>query len=302
MSLLDRRLQIVSGKGGVGKSTVSAALALLGQERGLRVLCCEVTAKERVAGLLGAPDSGPEIRQIDRSIWSVHVQPEHAMREYGLMVLRFKSLYSAVFENRVVRYFLRAVPSLPEIVILGKIWWHVTQEKDENGKLRWDLVVLDAPATGHGVTLLRTPETILQLVDEGPMVRDMKAMQAMLVDRTLTAVNIVTLPEEMPANEAIELHQALKGFPQGRLILNSFVEPRFGAEELQALAGSDSVELKASQVAAAQYRERQELSAHYDEKLKEAVALPVTRLPFLPGITFGRSEVERLAATLAGEF
>jgi hypothetical protein len=301
MSLLGHRLNVVIGKGGVGKSTVTAALALAGQARGLRVLCCEVTARERVSELLGAKPSGPEIRQIDKSIWSVHVQPEEAMHEYGLMVLRFKALYSAVFENRLVRYFLHAVPTLREIVMLGKVWWHVTQEKDESGRLRWDLVLLDAPATGHGITLLETPQSVLEIVNEGPMLRDMKAMQAMLVDPELTAVSIVALPEEMPANEAIELHQALDGFPGGRLFLNGFTEPRFEGRERSALAEADAAELRAAREASAVYGERQDLSAFYETRLKESIPLPMTRLPFIAGPTFGRAEIERLAAQAAPE-
>ena len=301
MSLLSHRLNIVTGKGGVGKSTVSATLAMVGQQRGLRVLCCEVTAKERVAGLLGARDSGTEVRQVDKSIWTVHVQPEEAMREYGLMVLRYKAIYSAVFENRVVRYFIRALPSLPEIVMLGKIWWHVTQDRDESGRLRWDVVILDAPATGHGISLLRTPQTILDLVEEGPLVRDMKAMQAMLVDPNTTAVNIVTLPEEMPTNEAIELQQALAGFPGGRVLLNGYTSPRFTADERSSLNDSDSQELNAARRSARIYGERQDLSAFYEDRLRKGLPLPMTRLPYLSGPTFGRAEIERLAAAAAPE-
>lgn len=299
MSLLDRRLNVLTGKGGVGKSTVTAALALVGQQRGKRVLCCEVTAKERVAGLLGARDSGPEVRQIDQGIWSVHVRPEEAMREYGIMILRFKALYSAVFENRLVRYFLRALPSLPEIVMLGKVWWHVTQEKDEAGRPRWDLVLLDAPATGHGISFLRTPQSILEIVEEGPMVRDMKAMQAMLADPATTAINIVTLPEEMPANEAIELRQALQDLPLGRLILNGWTEPRFDPEERRLLAATDAGELEPARRAARSYGEQQDLSALYEGRLREAVPMPLLRLPALASAAFGRAEVEQLAALAA---
>jgi len=216
-------------------------------------------------------------------------------------VLRYKAIYSAVFENRVVRYFIRALPSLPEIVMLGKIWWHVTQDRDESGRLRWDVVILDAPATGHGISLLRTPQTILDLVEEGPLVRDMKAMQAMLVDPNTTAVNIVTLPEEMPTNEAIELQQALAGFPGGRVLLNGYTSPRFTADERSSLNDSDSQELNAARRSARIYGERQDLSAFYEDRLRKGLPLPMTRLPYLSGPTFGRAEIERLAAAAAPE-
>lgn len=298
MSLLAPRLHIVTGKGGVGKSTVSAALALALQARGRRVLVCEVTAKERVAPLLGRPESGPELTRLDESIWSVHVRPAEAMREYGLMVLRFKAVYSAVFENRLVRYFLRSVPSLPELVMLGKVWWHVTQEVDAAGRPRWDAVVLDAPATGHGLTFLGTPKTLLEVVGEGPMMRDLLAMQAMLRDPAVTATHLVTLPEEMPANEAVELSGQLfgpLGLPKGLLFLNGYVPPRFTDAELAALAATTDSELEPARRAARLWGERQELSAQYDQRLSAEIALPLVRLPFLAGPRFGREAVEQLA-------
>lgn len=304
MSLLGRRLNIVTGKGGVGKSTVTAALALAAQARGMRVLCCEVTAKERVASLLGAPDCGPVVTQVDRSIWSVHIRPEEAMREYGLMVLRFKAIYGAVFENRLVRYVLRAMPSLPEIVMLGKVFWHVTEDKDEAGRPRWDVVLLDAPATGHGVTFLQTPKNFLDLLtDSGPMVRDMRNMQAMLTDPSLTAVSVVSLPEEMPANEAVELHQAVRGLglPGGRLFLNGWVPPRFSEAERGALRRADEADLGAARLAAFTYGERQDLSAHYEARLRAEVDLPLVRLPMVPTERFDRPVLEALAAQLAEE-
>lgn len=303
--LLSRRLNIVTGKGGVGKSTLTAALALVGQSRGLRVLVCEVTAKERVPALLGAPPSGAEITQIDESIWSVHVRPAEAMREYGLMVLRYKAVYQAVFENRFVRYFLRAVPSLAEIVMLGKTFWHVMEEVDEAGKPRWDLVILDAPATGHGISFLRTPKTILELVHEGPMLRDMRKMRAMVENPEVTAVNIVALPEEMPVNEAGDLFAALRddvGVPTtGRVFLNSAFEHRFEPAESQAVAGTESPELRPSREAARYWTQRQALTEHYEAKLRETVDLPLVRIPWQSAEHFDRSVIEAIARHLDGQ-
>jgi len=302
--LLSKRLNIITGKGGVGKSTVSAALALAAQARGLRVLCCEVTARERIPALLGAPPCGPDIAQVDGSIWSVHIRPADAMREYGLMVLRYRAVYSAVFENRLVSYFLRAVPSLAEIVLLGKVFWHVTKDVDETGRPRWDRVILDAPATGHGITFLRTPRTILELVGEGPMADNMRAMQAMLADPETTAVSVVTLPEEMPVNEAADLNAALRDrleLPRGRLFLNSFVAPRFGAPERAALADDDSPDLAAARAAVHRHGEAQDLSAHYGDRLRREIDLPVTRLPLLAGGADTREDVLKLASLVAEE-
>ena len=158
---------IVTGKGGVGKSTVSAALALLAARAGKRVLVCEVNAQERVAPLLGAPRTGGTVREALPGLFTVNVTPHDAMREYGIMVLRFKAIYDAVFENRLVRYFLRVVPSLAELVVLGKILHEVRAE--ERGRPRWDLVVVDAPATGHAVQLLRVPSALVDTVPGGPL-------------------------------------------------------------------------------------------------------------------------------------
>ncbi|HVI96692.1 MAG TPA: ArsA-related P-loop ATPase, partial [Anaeromyxobacter sp.] len=220
-SLLGRRLVIVTGKGGVGKSTVSAALALLAARSGKRVLVCEVNAQERVAPLLGAPPSGSEIREAIPRVFTVDVTPHDAMRQYGLMVLRFKTIYDAVFENRLVRYFLRVIPGLAELVMLGKILWEAKSE--ERGAPRWDLVIVDAPATGHAVQLLRVPQTLLDTVPAGPLRSDATWMQELLVDPVRTALAIVTLPEEMPVNEAIELDaqvRGLLGIPRAALFVN----------------------------------------------------------------------------------
>lgn len=289
----------------MGKSTVSAALALALQARGRKVLVCEVTAREQVAGLLGAPASGVEITQVDRSIWTVHVQPPEAMREYGLMVLKYKALYKAVFENRLARYFLRSIPSLPEIVMLGKVWWHVAREKDENGRFVWDHVVLDAPATGHGVSFLGTPRTILELVSDGPLMRDMRDMQETIGDAKTTAIHVVTLPEEMPVNEAVELDEALRTkleLPRGRMFLNSFSDARFSDRERERMERTDDPELASARYAARVWGLRQDLSAHYEQRLRDEVDVPVVRLPFIASATFGRAQIEQLSALVDEEF
>lgn len=294
MGLLDWRLLVITGKGGTGKSTVSAALALAASRRGKRVLVCEVTAKERVADLLGQPKSGTEVRELLPNLSSVHVRPREAMREYGVMTLRSEMLYDLVFQSRMVRYFLQAAPSLAEIVQLGKVAWHA--EKDFDGtRRRWDLVILDAPATGHGLTFLTVPEVFLGLVSEGPLATDMKWMQALLQDSERTATCVVTLPEEMPVNEGVELHEALKAhkLPQGPVFLNSVFAPRFSSLELTATARGGP-QLAAAADAADSHEARAEQSVRFKRVLRDRVTSPLVLIPHVFDRHFGIAALEQI--------
>jgi hypothetical protein len=299
-ALLDRRLVVVTGKGGTGKSTISAALALAAARRGKKVLVCEVVAKERVADFFGKPPSGTQIRELLPNLYSVHVRPREAMREYALMILRYETIYRLAFENAAARYFLTAAPSLAEIVMLGKVFWHAARET-ERGRLRWDLVVLDAPATGHGLTFLTVPEVFLQLVSEGPLARDMRNMQELLGDPGRCSTCIVTLPEEMPANEAIDLDRALRGhrFPAGPLFLNEAFASRFTEPEVSAVTRGGPL-LTAAGEAADNHESRASLSRHYEGVLREAVARELVTVPFLFERTFGAQAIDKVSRAIEG--
>lgn len=296
--LLDRRLVVVTGKGGTGKSTLSAAIALAAARLGKKTLVCEVVARERVSELFGRPPSGTQIRELAPNLSSVHVRPREAMREYALMILRYQTLYRLAFENAAARYFLAAAPSLAEIVMLGKVWWHASQER-ERGHLRWDMVVLDAPATGHGLTFLTVPEVFLRLVTDGPLARDMRDMQSLLRDSQRCAVSVVTLPEEMPANEATELDRSLRqhGFPEGPLFLNGWVPSRFTPDEVAQTTRGGPL-LAAAGEAADNHESRAMLSAHYESALREAIPRPLVRVPMLFDRSFGAQSIEKIAAAI----
>lgn len=295
---------IVTGKGGVGKSTVSAALARVAARAGKRVLVCEVNAQERVAPLLGAPPAGPTIREAVPRISTVNVTPHEAMREYGLMVVRFRTIYEAVFENRLVRYFLRVVPSLAELVMLGKILHEAKAE--ERGRPRWDLVIVDAPATGHAVQLLRVPSALVDTVPGGPLRSDAEWMQAMLVDPAHTSVALVTLPEEMPVNEVLELDaqvRGLLGMDRGALFVNAMPELRFTAEEQAQLGPLLAAPPPLGPAAAAARLQalRAEQAARHLARASAALDIAPTVIPLLPIVEWGPAAVERVAAAIAAD-
>lgn len=303
-SLLDRRLLIVTGKGGVGKSTISAALALVAARRGKRVLVCELNAQERIAPLLGGPPAGSAVREARPGISSVVLTPHDAMREYGLMVLKFRTIYEAVFENRVVRYFLKVIPSLAELVMLGKVLHEVRAR--EGARPRWDLVILDAPATGHAVQLLRVPAALLDTVPAGPLRSDARWMQDLLVDPAVTALSIVTLPEEMPVNEAIELDTQVRGvlgIARAALFVNAMPERRFDAAEREALLDlqGDPPPLGPAAWAAVLQSRRAEQAERYRARATAALDLPTFVVPLLAHEPWGAAAVEQVAALLGGE-
>ncbi len=300
-ALFDRRLHVVTGKGGVGRSTLAAALAMIASRRGRRVLVCEVHAQERIAPLLGRPPSGALTREVLPNLFTVNVTPRDSMREYGTMVLRFKAIYDAVFENRVARYFLRAIPSLSELVMLGKILHEVRVE--ERGHRRWDQVIVDAPATGHAVQLLRVPAALLDTVPPGPLRRDAEWMQALLADPAITAISLATLPEEMPVNEAIELDAAVRTtlrLPRGALFVNAMPEPRFTADErslLEELRG-DPAPLGPAAAASHLQAVRAEDAMHQLARARSAIDLPAIVIPLLAREHWDQTAVAAVARAI----
>src|SRR5215208_5359672 len=207
MSLFDKRLILVCGKGGVGRSTVAASLAAACARRGRKTLLFEANAKDRFGEYFGKPPLGPTVTQLAPNLGGVNTNPHAALEEYGLMVLKFRTVYEMVFENRVTKAFLRAIPGLDDYSMLGKAWFHTTEEK--RGKPIWDNVVFDMPASGHSVSMLRVPWVITETVPEGPLTRDARTIKKLLCDPAQTAAILVTLAEEMPVNEAIELEGKL---------------------------------------------------------------------------------------------
>jgi anion-transporting ArsA/GET3 family ATPase len=301
--LLDRRLVVVTGKGGVGKSTIAAALATLAARRGKRVLVAEVDARERVAPMLGGRPSGPVIRQVVPNISTVNVDPRHALEEYALMVVKVRAIYQAVFENRVVRFFLRAVPSLAETLMLGKILHEARSES--GGKPRWDLVIVDAPATGHAVQLLGVPKALLDTVPAGPLRRDAEWMQALLVDPARTSVVMVSLPEEMPVSETVELDAQVRDLlclPRGPVFVNAMPDTRFSPGERDLLRGLTGWEPPVGPAARAAVLQagRQERADGQVARLRQALGRPVVTLPLLAADRWGRRAVDRIADAMEG--
>jgi len=292
--LLDRRLLLVTGKGGVGKSTVAASLALRLASAGMRTLLCEVNTGGRLARRLGHREVGADVTAVEPNLSMVDLQPDASMREYVLSKIRLERVYRAVFENRMVRYFLRFIPSLAETVMLGKVMWHLRQWPDAPGG--FDRIVLDLPATGHALTLLGVPQSLVSALPSGPMATEAGWMRDLLVDPIVTSAVLVSLPEELPVNETLELSQALRSRLRvrvGAVVLNQAVESRFGRDARSALAGRPGL------TALVQGWEEDARRTEESVERLRTIDAPLVQMPRLVTPQLGRGELESLGELLA---
>lgn len=301
----DRRLIVVLGKGGVGRSTVAAALAGQLSRAGKRVLLYETNANDRFGPYFDQPSVGTEVVQLAPNLSAINATPASALEEYGLMILRWKSVYEMVFENRVTKGFLRAIPGLDDYALLGKAWFHTEEEK--RGKPVWDTVVFDMPASGHSVSMLNIPRVIVDTVPEGPLTRDARAVMSLLQDPARTAAVIVTLAEEMPVNEALELEGQLGklGIATQQLIVNQVYPDHVPAGSpvervLDTLVADPA--LPAPLAAAAEHaglsRDRRRLNERYLAELRRRTQTPITELPMVFAQSLGAAHVRELGAKL----
>jgi anion-transporting ArsA/GET3 family ATPase len=301
--LLDRRFLAVTGKGGTGKTTLTGALAILAAQRGKRVLVCMSQARERLSAMLETEFIDTDVKNVLASIDAVNMEPEAALEEYGMMILKVRALYKAVMDNRVVKGFIRAVPGMDAWSMLGKALYHVKEE--ENGRPKYDIVILDAPATGHGVQMLRVPMVIEKIAPPGLLRREASDGLAIMRDPSKSAVVICTLPEEMPAAETEELVATLRNelqLPIGALVVNQILSPLFAnktAQALDAAAALDKITAFSPLAATTRTRAiREELQKSMLERLAK-LQVPRVYVPALPVERVKRAHVQALAKVLA---
>ncbi len=311
LNLLDRRLVFVTGKGGVGKTAVTAALALLAAERGKRTLVCEVDAKGNLADFFETRPTAFEEREVQPNLWAMSMDTEASLKQYLTLQLKLGLMARIGPLARMFDFVATAAPGVREIVTVGKLCWEVRER-------HYDLVVVDAAPTGHIVGQLAAPQAINGLVQVGPIRQQTGWMLDILGDPRQTGVAIVTTPEEMPVNETIELQgrlQAETNVDLAAVVVNRVLPELFGrgeeevfdrlwdtdvSEQLDAEVGA-SVEplLDGARMAVTLRRTR----AEHLERLRAGIdpRVPMLYLPYLFARSHGLRSTRQLAEALSAE-
>jgi anion-transporting ArsA/GET3 family ATPase len=310
-ALFSRRVLILSGKGGVGKSVVGAALALAARDRGLRVLLVEVGAPLEAARLMGGPPSRGQEIEILPGLYSVNLDPRDVMDQYVRHVVKLELFAKRILESPIYHRFLAAAPGLKELMVLGKIMVLEEARVRLSREPLWDLIVVDAPATGHGLAFLKVPLVATSAVPVGPVAANARRVLELLRDPRRTALLVVAIPEEMAVVEGLQFQRLAEqelAIKPSAFVLNGCHERRFdAADEAEVLRlttqGEDvelagGVALQAALRAARRQIRRRKLTSFYQARLRRSLDVPLVSLPFLFRESLGVDDLRLLAGRL----
>jgi anion-transporting ArsA/GET3 family ATPase len=309
--LLDRKLLFVTGKGGVGKSTIAAAMALLAAERGKRTLVCEFDAKGNLADFFETGPTKFAPREILPNLFAMSMDTEESLKEYLTLQLKLPRMARIGPLARIFEFVATAAPGVKEILTVGKVTWEVIQQ-------HYDLVVVDASPTGHIVGQLEAPQAINELVHMGLVRQQTDWLIEVLSDPARTGLIIVATPEEMPVNETIELAgriEAETNVNLAAIVVNRVLPELFGRGEEEVFERLREPEPEDALVAAAgrpvrPIMDAAELAvtlrrtrAGHLERLRAGVPseIPLLYVPYLFARSHGLRSTRQIAEALSAE-
>lgn len=286
--LRSQQLVVVTGKGGVGKTTVAAALTVALAGLGRRVLLLEADPRESAHHVLDTPPTGGEMVAVEQRVWLHNLSPRRVMDEVVRERLKWETLVGRVLASPVYEHFVGGAPGLKELALLGHAW-RVLNGRAGAGTPPVHAVVLDAPASGHGVALLQAPGLVAEVIRTGPFARMAREIRTLVEEPARCAVVVVTTLEEMPVQEALELLDRLAartGRSADLVVANAVLPP----------LGEDA---DASDPAAAGWQRRWQAQQREWERLRQAWEGRTAHLPLL-ALEPGRPLVDALGERLRG--
>ncbi len=311
---LNRELIFVTGKGGAGKTTVAAGLGMALAAAGRRTIVCEVGAQRRLPALFGsgsghplskraAQTNGEEIA-LDDGLWATSIDPNRALREWLATQLPSRTLVDLFTRSNVYQYFTAAAPGVRELATVTKIAELAQAGRWEKKSQPYDVVVVDLPAWGHGVALLRTARTFADVARVGPIASQARRVRDTIEDPSRSALVAVALPGELPVTETLELEERVAHDlrrPVDAIVVNALLTRRWSAADLEALEAAGATVPAPARRAARSETARTKAQQKQLGRLRRRAHAPVVTLPFVPVATLGREQVAGLGAELASK-
>ena len=298
---------LFTGKGGVGKTTVVAALAVHAASQGLHPLVVELGHRQSMRSVFGVDEIGPTPRDVGEGVHALSIDFDQAVLDYMVEHLPSKRLASAVVSNRVLERLFAAMPAVGEIATLSKL--RALEGARAGGEPKWGPIFVDLDATGHALMFLELRAVLEGLIGSGPMLRLIESTADMFADPKTTRLDLVVTPEELPVTETIELYQRLSG--AGTVAFGRVVVNRSPACRVEADASTlDAIERAARAVGELEVARdvawaRRELgdearARQQIDRLRRHVPLPVLELPRLATDRMRVEDLRLLGARAAG--
>jgi anion-transporting ArsA/GET3 family ATPase len=307
--LLQKRTLFFVGKGGVGKTTVAAAFALAAARQGKQTLLVEIEANSRAARLLGLPpmeNVTNNLREVSPLLSVLATSGASALEEYLHLLIPMRRLVRLLVESRPYQYFVAAAPGLKELLTIGKVWYEDRKRDAKTQQPRWDLIIVDLPATGHGLQYLQMPRAARDTFSDGIVQREAERIAMWLRDPEKIAVNLVTTTEELPVSETLEACQELREklhLPLGALFINQVHKAPLSLRELSRMSPRGKVSTSARRLAEAVLtcaRSEAALIEAQEVGLAQLrhIMLPFVCLPFSSSREFGPLQLQELSLHL----
>ena len=297
--ILDRRLLFVTGKGGVGKTVAAATIALCALRHRKHVLLVELSPYGRIRELLGGPEPGAEPVEILPRLEAVRIDPRDALEEFLDGLLRIRALTQRLLRSSSFSILAAAAPGIEEFLVLAKI---ANLERERVGlkrRPRHDLIIVDAPATGHSLPFLSTARSVMEMMPTSSIGRMAQDVGTLLSDPRKSAVVLVTTAEEMAVNETIELAAGVRqgrAIALGPVIANAIWPDRFQAEEAAWISAADGVD-PLVEVGRYHLEKRRRCEEQLARLASELRVQPI-QLPFTLSRELDRPNLRKLVSTL----